>query len=184
MKRISDIVIVLLGGPFALPIIIASMIAIKISTPGPALFRQTRVGLHEKPFTCYKLRTMYVSTADAPSHEIPASSVTPLGAWLRKVKLDELPQLWNILKGDMSLVGPRPCLPAQTELIALRRTFGLFSIRPGITGVAQVAGIDMSDPSRLAEADAAYLRDMSLAADMKLIAATLCGGGRGDRVAT
>ena len=182
MKRIADVVIVLMGLPLAVPVILLCMAVVKLSSRGPAIFRQTRVGLHEKPFTCYKLRSMYIDTRDAPSHETAASAVTPAGKWLRRLKLDELPQLWNILRGDMSFVGPRPCLPSQVELIAARRAHGLYAIRPGITGVAQVAGIDMSDPQKLARTDAEYLRNMSLATDVRLIRATVLGAGRGDRV--
>src|SRR5690606_4880407 len=104
MKRVADVTIVLLSLPVALPIIAICMAAIRLSSPGPAIFRQTRVGLHETPFTCYKLRTMYSDTGDRPSHEAPASAVTPEGQWLRRLKIDELPQLWNILRGDMSFV--------------------------------------------------------------------------------
>ena len=121
MKRIADIVIALLGLPVALPLILVCVVLVKWSSPGPAIFRQTRVGLREQPFTCYKLRTMYIDTRDLPSHETAASAVTPTGRWLRRLKLDELPQLWNILRGDMSFVGPRPCLPSQVELIKARR---------------------------------------------------------------
>lgn len=182
MKRLADLTLAILGAPFAVPIVLLCAVAIRLSSPGPAIFRQVRVGRNETPFICYKLRTMYADTADAPSHETAASAVTPIGAWLRRLKLDELPQLWNIILGHMSFVGPRPCLPTQTELIAARRARNLHTLRPGITGVAQVAGIDMSDPERLAEADAAYLGDMSLWTDLKLIAATALGAGRGDRV--
>jgi O-antigen biosynthesis protein WbqP len=125
---------------------------------------------------------MYMETGNAPSHEVSASAVTPLGRRLRALKLDELPQLWNVLRGHMSLVGPRPCLPSQTKLIAARRQRGLHTIRPGITGIAQVAGIDMSDPARLAAKDAEYLTRMSLRFDLQLLLATLLGNGRGDRV--
>lgn len=183
MKRIADIVIALLGLPVALPLILVCVVLVKWSSPGPAIFRQTRVGLREQPFTCYKLRTMYIDTRDLPSHETAASAVTPTGRWLRRLKLDELPQLWNILRGDMSFVGPRPCLPSQVELIKARRARGLYAVRPGITGVAQVAGIDMSDPQRLAEIDAEYLSTISLLTDLRLILATAFGAGRGDRVA-
>lgn len=182
MKRIADFIMVLLCLPVAVPVILLCMAAIRLSSRGPAIFRQTRVGLNEAPFTCYKLRTMYVETRDAPSHETAASAVTPIGAWLRRLKLDELPQLWNILRGDMSFVGPRPCLPSQVELIAARRARGLYAIRPGITGIAQVAGIDMSDPQRLAEVDAQYLNDMSIARDVLLMLRTVMGAGRGDAV--
>lgn len=182
MKRAVDLCLALLGLPLAAPVMLVCMVAIRLTSPGPVILRQTRIGRHEQPFTCLKLRTMHAQTRDAPSHETPASAVTPIGAWLRRLKLDELPQLFNIIRGEMSFVGPRPCLPTQVELIAARRERGLYALRPGITGVAQVAGIDMSDPERLAEADAAYLQTGSSLLDLKLILATLTGAGRGDRV--
>lgn len=184
MKRITDIIIALIGLPIAVVLILVCLVLIKFSSRGPAIFRQTRVGLHEQLFTCYKLRTMYVDTRNAPSHETTASAVTSVGKWLRRLKLDELPQLWNILRGDMSFVGPRPCLPSQVELIEARRARGLYSIRPGITGIAQVAGIDMSNPQRLAKVDAEYLSRMSVFTDLRLILATAFGAGQGDRVAS
>mgnify|MGYP001057618764 CR=1 FL=1 len=184
MKRASDIILALLALPFTLPIILVCVVAIKATSHGPAIFLQTRIGRHEKPFTCYKLRTMFSDTRDAPSHETSASAVTPVGKWLRRFKMDELPQLINIFRGEMSLVGPRPCLPSQVELIAARRAYGIYAIRPGITGRSQVAGIDMSDPKRLAESDAEYLREMSFSTDLRLICETVLGGGRGDRVRT
>lgn len=180
MKRAFDLVATLALLPVALPLIAVAAILIKLSSPGPVIFRQQRVGRHEKPFTCLKLRTMQHGTRDAPSHEMPRSAVTPVGAWLRRFKLDELPQLWNILRGEMSLVGPRPCLPSQVGLIAARRRRGLSGLRPGVTGVSQVRGIDMSDPERLAESDAAYLQDMSLPRDIVLLLRTVAGAGRGD----
>lgn len=184
MKRIFDFVLAAVGLVVASPIILGCVVLVRLDSPGAAIFRQTRVGLHERPFTCLKLRTMYRDTGHAPSHEVGASSVTSIGRHLRRLKLDELPQLWNILVGDMSFVGPRPCLPSQTALVAARRLRGLQNIRPGITGVSQVTGVDMSDPERLAALDATYLQDMSLASDIKLIAATLLGSGQGDRVNT
>jgi len=179
-KRAFDFALALLGLPFAAPVVLACMAAIRLSSPGPAIFRQTRVGRHGKPFTCYKLRTMRTGTADAPTHQAEPHAVTPLGRHLRRLKLDELPQLWNVLRGDMSFVGPRPCLPSQTGLVAARRRLGLDALRPGITGVSQVAGIDMSDPERLAAHDATYLAAMSVAADIRLIVATAAGAGRRD----
>ncbi len=182
MKRIFDIVLAAIGLIVAAPFMLAGAALIRLTSPGPAIFRQIRVGLNEKPFTCLKLRTMYSGTGNVPTHEAGASSITPVGRFFRRIKFDELPQLWNVLAGDMSFVGPRPCLPSQTALIAARRAYELYRIRPGITGVAQVAGMDMSDPERLAALDAAYLRDMSLAADIRLILATALGSGQGDRV--
>lgn len=182
MKRAFDLVAAGVGLVVAAPVILVCMALVKLTSPGPALFRQTRVGLGEQPFICLKLRTMPVGTRQAPSHEIPSSAVTPVGRRLRRLKLDELPQLWNVLKGEMSFVGPRPCLPTQEHLVAERRSRGLYAIRPGITGVAQVMGVDMSDPVRLAALDATYLEDMSLRADLRLILATVAGAGKGDRV--
>lgn len=182
MKRIVDFVMALVLLPITIPVILLCAALVRRSSPGPAIFRQARVGRHEVVFTCYKLRTMYMDTGDAPSHETAASAITPIGGRLRRMKFDELPQLWNIIKGDMSFVGPRPCLPSQSDLIAERRKRGLYAIRPGITGIAQVAGIDMSDPERLARVDAHYLATMSLATDFRLIAQTALGAGRGDRV--
>jgi O-antigen biosynthesis protein WbqP len=122
---------------------------------------------------------MYSGTANLPTHEVKASSVTALGEHLRRFKIDELPQLWNVLAGDMSLVGPRPCLPSQTDLVEARRQLGVFEVRPGITGLAQVNGIDMSDASRLAKIDAQYVRTQSLIGDLRLTIATLRGHGVG-----
>lgn len=182
MKRAFDFLAASAGLVLASPILLACLIAVRMSSPGPVIFRQTRVGLNEQPFTCYKLRTMYVDTGDRPSHEVGASSVTPLGTWLRRLKLDEIPQLWNVVKGEMSLVGPRPCLPVQAALVEARRKRGVYAIRPGITGLAQVRGVDMSDPERLAALDAEYLKTMSFGGDLKLILATVTGAGQGDRV--
>jgi O-antigen biosynthesis protein WbqP len=184
MKRTFDICLALLSLPFAAVLVLILAAVVRLTSPGPAIFRQVRIGRHEKPFVCLKLRTMRNDTRNAPSHEVGASSVTAVGRIMRRTKLDELPQLWNILIGDMSFVGPRPCLPSQSDLIEARRVYGLQMIRPGITGVSQIAGVDMSDPTRLARLDATYLEDMSLANDIKLIFATVWGAGRGDRLDT
>jgi O-antigen biosynthesis protein WbqP len=110
---------------------------------------------------------------------VQPSSVTALGEHLRRFKIDELPQLCNVLMGDMSLVGPRPCLPSQVDLVEARRQLGVLAVRPGITGLAQVNGVDMSDASRLAAIDAQYVRTQSLFGDLRLIMATLRGRGVG-----
>jgi O-antigen biosynthesis protein WbqP len=122
---------------------------------------------------------MYSGTANLPTHQVKASAVTSLGELLRRFKVDELPQLWNVLLGDMSLVGPRPCLPSQTELVEARKRLGVFAVRPGITGLAQVSGVDMSDANRLAEIDAQYVRTQSFVGDLRLVWATLRGQGVG-----
>jgi O-antigen biosynthesis protein WbqP len=128
---------------------------------------------------------MYVGTASVPTHEVSTSRITPIGRFLRHTKLDELPQLWNVLKGEMSLVGPRPCLPEQTVLVEARRRRDVAALRPGITGLAQLRGIDMTDPERLAEIDAGYLTVASLPTDLEILINTLISGeARGDRART
>jgi O-antigen biosynthesis protein WbqP len=179
MKRVFDIVVCAISLLVVWPLLLLVVIAIRIQSPGRAIFSQVRVGKHGRPFTCYKFRTMYFGTASLPTHQVKASAVTALGEYLRRIKIDELPQLWNVLIGDMSLVGPRPCLPSQTELIVARRQLGVFEFRPGITGLAQVEGIDMSDPTRLAEIDARYVCAQSMIGDLKLIWATVRGQGIG-----
>jgi O-antigen biosynthesis protein WbqP len=179
VKRAFDVVACGLFLLFFWPILLIVIIAVRLQSPGPAIFRQVRVGKDGRPFTCYKLRTMYSGTANLPTHEVQASSVTPLGERLRRFKVDELPQLCNVLIGDMSLVGPRPCLPSQTALVEARRQRGVLEVRPGITGLAQVNGVDMSDANRLAEIDAQYVRTQSLRGDFRLILATLRGQGVG-----
>lgn len=179
-KRVLD---VLLALALALPagiVCLGCMIVIRIESEGPALFKQTRVGRGRIPFVLYKLRTMGANTGNHPSHEVPTAAITRFGAFLRKTKLDELPQLLNVLRGDMSFVGPRPCLPSQEVLIAERARRGVYAVRPGITGPAQIAGVDMSTPVELAEADGRYLSDISLASDLTYLIKTAKGSGRGD----
>ncbi|HEY6631027.1 MAG TPA: sugar transferase [Rhizobiaceae bacterium] len=175
MKRAFDLALSVPLALVACPLIAAAAIWIKLTSPGPVLFAQPRVGRHEKPFLCLKLRTMYKGTVSLPTHEVGGQAVTKAGRVLRRLKLDELPQLWNVIKGEMSLVGPRPCLPTQKELIEHRRAHGVYELRPGITGLAQVEGIDMSDPKRCAEKDAEYLRSRSVAADVRIMVRTLFG---------
>ena len=181
-KQSFDLILALTLSIFAIPLIAIASIAIRLESPGPALFKQSRVGRNGVPFVCYKLRTMYVGTQQAASHEVARSAVTRVGTFLRRTKIDELPQLWNVLRGDMSFVGPRPSLRTQTTLIELRNALGVLSARPGITGLAQVNGIDMSDPQRLAEMDAEYLQTANTLGDIRLMLMTLLGKGSGDRV--
>ena len=172
-KRAFDLVVAALLLPVASPFVLLAMLAISLSSPGPALFSQTRVGRHGVSFRCHKLRTMLVGTPSLPSHQAPANSVTVVGKMLRKFKIDELPQLWNVLKGEMSLVGPRPCLPTQIELIERRRQLGVLAALPGITGLAQMRAIDMSDPKRCAETDAEYLKTASIGLDVRILIGTI-----------
>ena len=122
---------------------------------------------------------MWRDTANRPSHEVGVASRTSIGSFLRRSKLDELPQLLNVLCGDMSLVGPRPCLPTQTALILARQGHGALDVRPGITGLAQVKGVDMSEPERLARIDGDYARTATFAGDVMLIWQTITGSGLG-----
>lgn len=182
VKRTIDFSFVLFVAIFLWWAFIAAWIAIKLSSPGPGIFAQERVGKDGRKFTCYKFRTMVVGTKQAGTHEVASASVTSVGNFLRKTKIDELPQIWNILKNEMSLVGPRPCLPVQKELIAARKERGVLEIKGGITGWAQIAGIDMSDPIRLAKVDAEYLALRTIVLDLKIILATAIGQGQGDKI--
>ncbi len=149
---------------------------------GSPVFKQERVGRNKKPFVLYKFRTMDIHTKSIATHLTSQSSVTRFGAFLRKTKLDELPQLVNVVKGDMSLVGARPCLFNQDELIQERERRGVFNYLPGITGLAQINGIDMSVPKKLAEIDAEMLNTLSLKDYFRFILFTILGKGGGDRV--
>lgn len=182
LGRIFEFFAALVGLILISPLILAGIVIVRLTSEGPGLFRQPRVGRDKKEFICLKLRTMKTGTQQAGTHEVGASSVTPVGGFLRKTKLDELPQLINVMKGEMSFVGPRPCLPSQEELIFERESRGVFAIRPGITGLGQVRGIDMSEPAKLAECDAEYVRKRSLWFDFQLVLKTFLGEGSGDRI--
>lgn len=181
MIRLFDIVLSLLGLVVGAPLLVAVAIIGMFDTGSP-IFRQVRVGRHQQPFTLVKFRTMAQGTASVPTHLASSSSVTRFGSFLRRTKLDELPQLWNVLKGEMSLVGPRPGLFNQQELTKERAKRGVFAVRPGITGLAQVRGVDMSTPALLAEMDQKMISSLTLATYVKYIVQTLVGGGAGDRI--
>jgi len=181
MLRVFDFLFSLLGLILGAPMLLVIYL-IGLFDTGSPIFRQQRVGLDQKPFTLVKFRTMRPGTVSVASHLADASAITPLGAFLRRTKLDELPQLWNVFKGEMSLVGPRPCLLNQTELISERESRSVFSERPGITGLAQVNNIDMSTPKLLAETDARMLKDLSMSTYFKYIFMTVGGKGSGDVV--
>lgn len=156
---------------------------VRVQSPGPGIFAQERVGRHGAIFTCYKFRTMKQGTVQAGTHQVSGDAITPIGRFLRRTKLDELPQIWNLLRNEMSLVGPRPCLSVQRELVEARRRRGVLRLKPGITGLAQINDIDMSDPERLARWDARYGALQSLLLDLRIMVATALGRGRGDRTA-
>lgn len=182
MIRFFDFVFALFGLVFGAPFLVL-LFLIGLFDTGSPIFRQVRVGRNKKPFTLVKFRTMKVDTASVASHLASSSSITKFGHFLRRTKLDELPQLWNVLKGEMSLVGPRPGLFNQEELTEVRDRLGVFAVRPGITGLSQVNEIDMSTPKRLAELDAKMIAEMSLSNYFKFIFQTVAGKGSGDRVA-
>lgn len=181
MTRFLDILFSALGLLLGLPVLLLIALVGLFDTGAP-MFRQERVGRFQKPFTLVKFRTMRTGTASVATHLARSDAITPFGRFLRRTKLDELPQLWNVLKGEMSLVGPRPCLFNQLELIAERTRRGVFDARPGITGLAQVNGIDMSMPVLLAETDARMLQSLGLADYFRYILQTIAGKGAGDRV--
>ena len=179
MLRALDIIFSLTGLVLGFPVLLVIYLLGLFDTGAP-LFRQERVGRYQKPFTLIKFRTMRVGTASVASHLADVNAITPMGQFLRRTKLDELPQLWNVLWGDMSLVGPRPGLFNQKELLQAREQHGVFAARPGITGLAQVSGIDMSTPELLAQTDAKMLSGLGLGAYFRYIIQTALGGGSGD----
>jgi len=165
-----------------LPVLLVIWGLIRAGSTGPGIFSQDRVGRDARTFVCHKFRTMQTGTKQVGTHEVSAASVTKIGAFLRKTKLDEFPQALNILRGEISFVGPRPCLPGQVELIEERKARGVFEARPGITGLAQINGVDMSEPKRLARWDAMYIARQSLLLDIKIFIGTFIGQGLGDKV--
>ena len=181
MIRLFDFVFALFGLVFGAPVLLV-LVLIGLFDTGSPVFRQVRVGRNKQPFTLVKFRTMKVNTASVASHLASSSSITKFGHFLRRTKLDELPQLWNVLKGEMSLVGPRPGLFNQEELTEVRDRYGVFAVRPGVTGLSQVNEIDMSTPELLAESDAQMIAEMSLSNYFKYIFLTVAGKGSGDRV--
>lgn len=181
MTRLFDILFSALGLIVGAPILLLLTLIGWFDTRSPLFFQQ-RVGRNQIPFTLVKFRTMRPGTASVATHLADTTAITPFGNFLRRTKLDELPQLWNVLLGDMSLVGPRPCLPNQTELVAARKALSVFAARPGITGLAQVQGIDMSTPEKLARIDADMLKTLTLGNYFRYILQTLTGKGQGDRV--
>lgn len=180
MIRILDVLIsasaLLFGAPLLVLLTLVGLLA-----NGAPVFRQVRVGRNQQTFTLFKFRTMQPEAPSVATHLAAPDLVTPYGRLLRKTKLDELPQLWNVLKGEMSMVGPRPCLSNQIELIAERELRGVFKVRPGITGLAQIKGIDMSTPELLAEVDAEMIRSLSIPRYFSYLFLTAIGRGGGDR---
>jgi O-antigen biosynthesis protein WbqP len=183
LKRAVDIVGALAGLILLSPLVLWAALAVKLGSPGPALHWSQRVGRDERLFAMPKFRTMRTDTPQLATHLLPDPDqwITPIGRFLRRTSLDELPQLWSILKGDMSLVGPRPALFNQDDLVTLRRAAGVAALRPGLTGWAQINGRDELPIPEKVQLDAEYLARRSLAFDLRIIAATALSAlsGRG-----
>jgi O-antigen biosynthesis protein WbqP len=180
--RLLDVALSASGLLLGMPLLLVLLLVSSLDR-GTPLFFQVRVGQNGHHFSLVKFRTMRVGTASLPTHLIDPTRFTWLGGFLRRWKLDELPQLWNVLKGEMSLVGPRPCLPQQAEVIAARELCGVSGFRPGVTGLAQLEGVDMSDPVSLARLDAKMMRELTVGRYLIYLLKTAAGRGAGDRVA-
>lgn len=181
MLRLFDFLLAFIGILLIWPIGLVLYI-IGLFDTGSPLFLQKRVGRYQKPFTLIKYRTMRKDTLSVATHLASKEAVTGYGSFLRKSKLDELPQLVNVLTGSMSMVGARPSLLNQTELIEVRSRKGIYNHRPGITGLAQISSIDMSTPQLLAETDARMYETLNVRKYFYYIFATISGKGQGDRV--
>lgn len=175
LKRVLDFLLALCGLLVLWPVFLIIAIAIKIDDPGPVFFSQKRVGLHKRYFQLYKFRSMKVSTPDVPTHllEHPEQYISRVGGFLRKTSLDELPQLLNILKGDMAVIGPRPALWSQEDLIAERDKYGANDVRPGLTGWAQINGRDELTIEEKSAYDGEYVRNLSFTFDCKCFFGTI-----------
>lgn len=181
IKRLFDLLVSLLISPIGLVLCVVFGLLFLIVNRENPLFVQRRMGRHGEYFQLYKLRTMSSATKDVPTHKINSSEISMLGRIMRAIKVDEIPQLYNVIRGEMSLVGPRPCLPSQHKLITERLKLGVYEVRPGITGYAQVKGLDMSLPEKLACVDSEYIQQKTLLLDLKLLLQTVLGKGSGDK---
>jgi O-antigen biosynthesis protein WbqP len=173
LKRLTDVTIAVFL--FCLLVWFIPLIAIlvKRDSAGPIFFKQIRVGQNGMLFDCIKLRSMKVGTQGMATHEISAESITKFGRLLRRTKFDEMPQIWNVLRGEMSFVGPRPSLPTQTKVLSERHKYGVMAVKPGISGLAQIHNIDMSNPRKLAAYDALYIKRASICLDIYIAAMTV-----------
>lgn len=175
-KRLIDVILSFCGLIVLSPVLLLITVAVKLDSKGPAIFVQQRVGIHKKAFNLYKFRTMYVTCPqNTPTHQLVGAEnyITRVGGVLRKLSLDELPQLWNILKGDMAIIGPRPALFNQTDLLDERDKYGANDVRPGLTGYAQINGRDELPIDVKAGLDGEYVRKMSFWMDVKIFFGTI-----------
>lgn len=185
MKRCFDLILALCVGVLLLVPVMLVALAVRLTSPGPALYWSDRVGRHNRIFRMPKFRSMRTDTPAVATHLLtdPGKYLTPIGPFLRKSSLDELPQLWSILKGDMSFVGPRPALFNQEDLIALRTQRGVHALVPGLTGWAQVNGRDELPIPQKVALDAEYLQRRSLGFDVRILWMTFVKVLRRDGVA-
>jgi O-antigen biosynthesis protein WbqP len=185
LKRVIDIVISGLAIVVLSPVLLLIAIAIKLDSKGPVLFKQKRVGKNKSHFMIYKFRSMYVDApSDMPTHLLkdPTAMITKVGAFLRKTSLDELPQLFNIFKGEMAIVGPRPALWNQYDLIEERDKYGANNIRPGLTGWAQINGRDELEIDEKSKLDGYYVKNMSFGLDVKCFFGTFLSVAKSEGV--
>lgn len=185
IKRVLDFTLSLIGILVLSPIYLILMLAIKLDSPGPILFKQKRVGIHKTHFNILKFRTMKIDTPkDMPTHLLanPEQYITKVGKFLRKTSLDELPQIINILKGDMSIIGPRPALWNQYDLLEERDKYGANDVMPGLTGLAQISGRDELEISVKAKLDGDYVEHMSFGMDVKCFFGTILSVLKSDGV--
>lgn len=178
IKRLFDISIVLLASFLLLPFVVFTYLLVKITSQGPAIYWSQRVGVHNELFMMPKFRSMRIDTPALATHVLNQNGaakqyLTPVGGFIRKLSLDEIPQLWSVIKGDMSVVGPRPALFNQEDLIELRTNYGVDKLRPGITGWAQVNGRDEIPIPKKVELDVYYLTHQSLRFDCYIILLTV-----------
>ncbi|WP_445767928.1 sugar transferase [Rheinheimera sp.] len=171
-KRVLDIFVSLAALMLLSPLLLIAALLIKVFDPGPVIFCQNRIGRNGEPFVFYKFRSMPVNTGDIPSDRIGAVKIRPVGRFIRRTSIDELPQLFNILRGDMSIVGPRPPITSQIELIETRRANGALLCRPGLTGLAQICSFDGMTVSQKAAFDGTYARSVTFLGDVKIILGT------------
>ena len=181
MIRFFDFFVSFFGLLFLFPILVVVYL-LGLFDSGSPIFIQTRVGRNMQAFRLIKFRTMTVETKSVSSHLVNKTAITKLGSFLRRTKIDELPQLINVLKGEMSLVGPRPNLFNQEELIKERDALGVYNVLPGVTGLAQVQNIDMSTPALLAKTDNQMIESLNVKTYFKYIIMTVKGNGSGDAV--
>ena len=176
LKRVIDFLLSLIGIVVLSPVLLVLAIIIKVTSPGPVLFKQERMGKDNVRFKIFKFRSMRIDTPkDVPTHLLsnPDQYITSVGKFMRKTSLDELPQLFNILKGDMAVIGPRPSLPNQYDLNELRDKNGASSIKPGLTGLAQISGRDELEIDVKAALDGEYVKKMSFLFDCKCFLGTI-----------